>query len=460
MNFAVQNIFSKNNQIQNENRQLLFIVVIFMFAPFVTFIYALFTYRNRNSQIIIVLFTALFGFNMIAENDSMDLSRNHEILFKYSQFSFLEILKSYFQTMFHTQYSSFSKNDDITSSSPDLYVGFIAVIVSRFTTNAKVLMSVFGLIYGYVFVKSMQKFIKIQPNSYLSSIPVLCAAFMMPLAQLAGIRYCTATYLFFWGVISIFNNNNNNNNNHKYYILLLLACLTHFSFIIPTCLFVVFQLFSANLSETKIRIAFLIFIVSFFFPDLIRSLSTNSFFQNLLGAGLQNKSNEYTNGEINTEMSIDFYSTAAWYIVYPYKVALWFVYGVVFVKYIPRHKIKHSIKSDKILVWVLVLLSFSKFSMSVSNLGGRLLMVSAVFFFYYLLCIYNENSDQPIIKKLVLISIFFIVLKIILETRFILEYTTPIFFYGSVFHIINDNATMSLWTNISDFLFNLSHREA
>lgn len=454
MNFAISNIIS-NNQQQNENRQLLLMIVLFFISPFVIFLYALFTYRSRNSQIIIVLFTALFGFNMIAENDSMDLSRNHEILFKYSQFSFLEISKSYFQAMFHTQNSSFSKNDDITSGSPDLYVGFIAVFVSRFTTNAKVLMCFFGLIYGYVFVKSMQKFIEIQPNSYLSNIPVLCAAFMMPLAQLAGVRYCTATYLFFWGVITILNSNN-----PKYYILLFLASLTHFSFIIPSCLFVVFQLFSVDLSETKIKISFLIFIISFFFPNLILNLFTNSFIKDFLGAGLQNKSNEYTNVEINTEMSTDYYSTAAWYIVYPYKLALWFVYGVVFIKYIPRSKIRHSIKSDKILVWVLVLLSFSNFSMGVSNLGGRLLMVSAVFFFYYLLWIYNENSDQPIVKKIVRISIFFLFLKIILETRFILEYTTPIFFYGSVFHIINDNATMSLWTNINDFLFSLSHRRA
>lgn len=455
MNFAVQNILSKSNQIQNENRQLLLIVVIFMFAPFVTFIYALFTYRNRNSQIIIILFTALFGFNMIAENDSMDLSRNHEILLKYSQFSILEIFKSYFQAMFHTQNSSFSKNEDITSGSQDIYVGFIAVIVSRFTTNAKVLMSVFGLIYGYVFVKSMQKFIKIQPNSYLSNIPVLCAAFMMPLAQLAGIRYGTATYLFFLGVMSILNSNH-----PKYYILLILASLTHFSFIIPSLLFLIVRFYSKEIHENKIKIIYLIYIASFFLPNLILYLTTNSFITNLLGAGLQSKSNEYANAQVNIDMAIDFNSTAAWYIIYPFKLAFWFVFGAIFARGIPFLKIKHTIQSDKILVWVLVLLSFSNFSMGVSNLGSRLSMVSSLFFFYYLLKLYSENQNLQIVKSLVIISLLFVSLKIILETRFILEYTTPIFFYGSVFHIINDNATMSLWTNISDFLFNLSHRKA
>lgn len=455
MNFAIPNIISRNSQLQNENRQLLLMIVLFAIAPFVIFLYALFTYRNRNSQLIIVLFTALFGYNMIAESESMDLSRNHEILLRYSQFSLLEILNSYFQAMFHSQNSSFSKNEDITSASPDLYVGLIAVIVSRFTTNAKILMSLFGLIYGYVFVKSMQKFIVIQPNSYLSNIPVLCAAFMMPLAQLAGVRYGTATYLFFWGVISILNSNN-----AKYYVLLLLACLTHFSFIIPSLLFIAFRVFSMTINDGKLKIIYLIYIASFFLPNLILDLTANSFITNLLGAGFQSKSNDYGNAEVNIDMAIDFYSTAAWYIIYPFKLAFWFAAGVVFVKLIPLLKIKHTIQSDKILIWVVVLLSFSNFSMGVSNLGSRLSMVSALFFFYYLLKLYSENQNLQIVKSLVIMSLVFVGLKIILETRFIIEYTTPIFFYGSVFHIVNDNATMSLWTNISDFIFNISHRKA
>jgi len=454
MNFVFQNISSRNNLNQNENRQLLLIIVLFIFAPFVIFLYALFTYQNRNSQIIIVLFTALFGFNMIAESEGMDLSRNHELLLYYNQFSVFEIVKTYFEGIFHTNNSKSVKNEDLEQNL-DLYIGFFGVIVSRFTTNAKVFMAVLGLIYGFVFVKSMQKFIEIQPKSLLSSIPVLCAAFMMPLEQLAGVRYATATYLFFWGVISVLNNNNS-----KYYILLFFACLTHFSFMIPTFLFVAFRFYSMNINDTKIKILYVIFIVSFFFPNLTLNLLTNDFIKNIVGAGLQNRSSEYTNVEQNTQSAIDYLANSAWYIVYPFKLVFWFVYSVVFVKYIPFFKIKHSITSDKLLVWMLILLSFSNFSNGVSNLGYRLLLVTTVFFFYYLLKLYSENKDLQIVKRLLYFALLFISLKIILEIRFTLEYLTPIFFYGSVFHIINDNATISLWTHISDFIFTLSHRKA
>ena len=454
MNFAVPNIILRNNKIKNENRQLVLMIVLFLFSPFVIFLYALFSYQNRNSQIIIVLFTGLFGYNMIAESDSMDLSRIHEILFKYNQFSLIDIIKSYYNTMFNTYNSTFTKTESV-GDSPDLYTSFLGVLVSRITTNGKIFMAVFGLVYGYVFVKSMQKFIEIQPNSVLSNIPVLCAAFMMPLGQLAGVRYGTASYLFIWGVLGIINSNN-----ARYYFLILLACLTHFSFIVPSFLFILYQLFSLKLSETKIKIAFLIYIISFFFPDLILNLLSNSFLKDLLGVGIQNKANEYTNGELNKQMVSDYYSNAAWYIIYPFRLAVWYVYGSVFVKYFPSQNINHSFKTNKILLWVLVLLSFSNFSKGAADLGNRLLMVSAVFFFYYLLSVYNENHNQPIIKNLVLISLFFLLLKIIFEIRFIIEYTTPIFFYGSIFHIINDTATMSLWTYISDFIFDLSHRKA
>jgi hypothetical protein len=428
----------------NENKQLLLLLGLFFLSPFLTFLYALYTYRLRNSQIIIILFTGIFGFNMIAESADKDLSRSLELLSYYKQFSFSDIVDGFLASMFKINtHSTFAR---MVPEKTDIYVGVSAAIISQFTQNGHVLMGFFGLVYGYVFIRTMRKFMEIQPeNTYLSHIPILLGAFMMPIHLLASVRYATAAYFFVWAVIELIHSEK-----FKYYVLFIIATLVHFSFIVPTIIFLGYKFLAPKPKSFYIRILFLIFISSFFFPNLVVNLVGNSSVVSFLGDGAQNKAAEYTNSEINSELATDFVQSSAWFIKVPYQIISWFIFSVLFVRIIPIKNIKFSELSDKILLWVLILTSFSNFSMGVSNLGHRLMKVSSIFIFYYLMKVLQENIENKVIRGFVFSALVFSFLFFVLEIRFILQYTTPVFFYGTSYHIFTDDSYISVGT----YLFN------
>jgi len=429
----------------DENKQLLLLLTLFLVSPFLTSLYALFTYKYRNSQIIIILFTCFFGFNMIAESENLDLYGSLNLLAHYQQFSFSDIINGFLSSMFNINTnSSFAR---MVPDKTDIYVGLTAAIVSQFTSNGHVLMGIFGLVYGFSFVKTMRKFVEIQPkDTYLSHIPILLAAFMMPISQLAGIRYGTATYLFVWAVIEIINSNK-----LKYYSLFLIASLIHFSFIIPSMLLILYKVIALKPKIDYIKILYLIYIISFFLPDLIVNFIGNSSILNSLGEGAQNKAAEYSNAELNAEMSANFANGAAWIIQIPYKLRSWYIFFVLFIRIVPSKKIFFSELSDKILIWVLILTTFANFSMGVSNLGSRLMMIAGIFIFYYLMRVFYENKDSKLIKNIVFLGLIFFSLLLILEVRFILQYITPIFFYGTSYHILTDDSTVSVATYLLNY---------
>lgn len=445
MQYTIQNNTLYHLEKQNENKQLLLLLVLFLISPFLTSLYALFTYKFRNSQIIIILFTCFFGFNMTAESENLDLFGSLSLLTHYQQFSFSDIINGFLSSMFNINTnSSFAR---MVPDKTDIYVGFTAAIVSQFTSNGHVLMGIFGLVYGFVFVKAMKKIVEIQPkDNILSHIPILLAAFMMPISQLAGIRYGTATYLFVWALIEIINSNK-----LKYYSLFLIASLIHFSFIIPSMLFILYKVIALKPKINYIKILYLVYIISFFFPDLIVNFIGNSSILNSLGEGAQNKASEYSNAELNAEMSANFANGAAWIIQIPYKLRSWYIYSVLFIRILPFKKLNFSELSDKILMWVLILTTFANFSMDVSNLGSRLMMISGIFVFYYLMKVFSENADSKILKNIVFLGLIFFSLLLILEVRFILQYITPVFFYGTSYHILTDDSTVSVATYLLNY---------
>lgn len=428
----------------NENKQLLLLLGLFFLSPFLCFLYALFTYKQRNSQVLIVLFTGLFGFNMIAESADKDLYRSLGLLSYYSQFSFSDIMNGFLSSMFNI-----NKNSTFTGMAPektDVYVGISAAILSQFTKNGHVLMGFFGLVYGFAFIKTMRKFVEIQPqNTSLSHIPVLLGAFMIPLSYLAGIRYGTATYFFCWAVIELINSNK-----PKYYSLFAVSILIHFSFVVPVLIFVCYRFLVPTTKLFFIKILYLIFIVSFFFPNLLVNIIGDGSSFSFLGEGAQNKVSEYTNTEVNSEFATSFSQEAAWYISVPYVIISWYIFGVLFVRLIPKYKINFSEVSDRILIWILIIMSFANFSMGVSNLGHRLIKVASIFVFYYVLKILQENVENEFVRKIIFSALIFSSLVLFLELRFILQYTTPIFFYGTSYHIFTDDSYISVGT----YLFN------
>ena len=188
-------------------------LVAFIVAPFASAIYAVTKAGENWTFLVLALFTALFGYCAIPD-PTMDFYR------------YLHLLDSFSPT-------------DTSELGADKYVYIIASIVSTVTRDGHILMAVFGAIYGLLFAFSIQFFTdkekKLPKFVYLFFVMLFANA--LSLKGLGGVRFATATFVFFIGVYNYIVTKN-----YKFLILVAIAPLVHFSFLIYDAIFLVFYL--------------------------------------------------------------------------------------------------------------------------------------------------------------------------------------------------------------------------
>lgn len=423
----------------DEVKSFLLLLLVFIAIPFAAFIYSLFSFKNKSSQIVIVLFIALFGYNMVAESEEMDLYRYHLILQEYNSSSFPELLNDFFVTVTTPQ----EKVSETKTSEVDLYVSIVCALLSRVTSNGHILMGCFGLIYGLAMVAVMKQFLakQLEEDPY-SIIIILCASFAIPLYTLAGVRYGTATFFFIWGIIA-----NLKDNNYKSWILILISCFTHFAFVLPAFIFLLYAVLLKKDHPFR-RLLYIFYFSSFFLPDLL-SLHIDDILP-FLGNSVNERVSVYNDPDTIEAISNAYFKDAIWFMKYQNNLVYWISYiGIILLK-TPLFKLSFSERTEKVFYWTILFMTLVNFSISIPDLGIRLKLVSFIFFFYYLSCIYNENRSNKTLKCFIVLTLLFNLLKIVVETRMIIEYTTAILFFSNIYYIITDNSDVSLWTLIKN----------
>lgn len=429
---------------KNEGASYLFVFIFFLLSPIVAFIAALIKYKSKYSHLIFVLFTSVFGYNMVAESEAFDLYRVHELLQVYNPYTIGQIASSYIYT-----WTNKGENYVDMHNSADLYSSVVSIIVSRFTNNGRVLMAIFGLIYGYVFVSVLKKFLyNLQYEDLFTVLILLFASFMMPLHQLAGVRYGTATYIFVFGILSYFQSNDYENRIIKLVLLTILSCLVHFSFVLPAFILFFYVFILSHFNAEKLLYAlYSIYLLSFLFPNLLSSVLPSDI-GTMFGEGIASRTALYTDTIVNNENKSIYYSNTSWFVLFPSLFSSYVIKFGVFIWVIFRNKIIYNSVVLKMLSIIILFLIIVNFSSGVSNLGPRLMMVTGILFFYYLFVLQQQNFSNQLLKNILTIISLLMGLKIMLDFRIIIEYTSLVLYYGSVFHIVNDTTNTSLWTMI------------
>jgi len=120
----------------------------------------------------------------------------------------------------------------------DFYQSVIMFLISRFTDQAWVLFSVFGILFGYVYSRNIWFLIDRVGNRRSAAIVFLIIAFALDESFAAGlnhIRFWTACHVFIFGVLHF-----SDGRNRKYLFVSLLTPLIHFSFTLPCVLLLLF----------------------------------------------------------------------------------------------------------------------------------------------------------------------------------------------------------------------------
>lgn len=399
------------------------IAMFFFIAPLYSLFYALYHYTYKESRIIFIIFTGLYGYSMVAESGGLDLARVMNSLTSYATLPVTSIIS--------VVRGIYSNSED---GSIDIYTNIISFLVSRFTTNGKWLMFVYGSIYGYVYVKAFSLFaINLRIKNIYSFLLIICFSVIFGMDQLAGVRFATAAYLFFFGSVQFLKTNDK-----RFFIYIILATLVHFSYLILALLFGLHYF----LKKYPV-IIYTILILSFIIPNLIHGYISQ--FSEILGGGIKQRSEMYIGQE---GVDVAYGSLTNWYVRLREISMIYYAYIALVILNLKSSKILINSFIKKVYLFSLLVLSLTNFTKDVPHLGYRLQFIFLMFAVYFIYIVYNENYKIRIVKYLAFFALPMFLMQIAYSIRCILITSSPMLYFGNALLVFLDNSNRSIWTLI------------
>jgi hypothetical protein len=303
---------------------------------------------------------------------------------------------------------------DVDDSGVDIYRDLVSFVVTRFTNNGHIVLLVFGLVYGYLYAKCLSTLLQINSlKNYQTAFVLLSFSMIFSMDQIAGIRFATASYLFFYGVINYLRTNE-----IKYFFILTLACLVHFSYISLILLFFIYIL-----TKPSEKLLYIVIGLSFIAGTLFQGLMQNVF--SFLGGSLEARANLYLGVEGDK-------GNVIWFVEYREELMNAFIVIFFIVSKLLKIKVVENSLSQSLFKFTLLILILSNFTMSIPDAGYRFNLVFIFFYMAYVYVTYNLNYRNKNINSLYTLSAVFFILQIFYATRNILFYSPLMLFYGGV----------------------------
>ncbi len=400
-----------------------FLILLFIIWPFGAFLFALSKYNQKESQFIVVLFTGLFGYSMIAESASLDIFRVLKLAGIYSGISSLQIIE--------IVTGLYGPEPD---NAIDIYKDLIAFIVSRFTTNGNILFMVYGLVYGWVYVKSLDTLVAEERiKGIIPAILLLSFSIAFGMDQLAGVRFATAAYVLFFGLFHLIKTHEK-----KYLIIASLSILIHFSYLSVIVVFILFFLIQ-KYHKLIYAIVIFSFISAGFLQDSINEIIS------FLGGSIEERATIYTQMAENKQNIV-------WYV--GLREEMMTIYALVFIVYtnINKGKFKVTVFSEKLLYFSLMLLTLSNFTNHIQHAGYRYSFVFIMFFMSYVYVFFLANKGSKAIRVLSLMAVPFFLLQFLYVVRSVLFYSSPMLYLGNIFMVFFQNMDQNMWQVLSKII--------
>ena len=280
-------IQSSNKPVESNSLNSGYLVLIFIFWPFIAFLLACADYRNKISRKIILAFFAVYGF-LLFLNPLMDADRRAEGL--------RIIAVQPFSNLFNIF-------DNLYEESLDFVEPILMFTVSRFTDFYGVLFAVYSLIFGSLMLFYINKMYghyisSKNGNALLFLIFLICAN---PINNIGGFRMWTAAWIYSVGVLLYLHQPK-----FKYFLLVSFSFLLHFSFFPLVVLFAIYTIL-----KNKPKIYGIFAIATFFISEL--NIDKVREYAALFGTASERKITNYTyEGHIETVAEQS--EKIAWYI--------------------------------------------------------------------------------------------------------------------------------------------------
>lgn len=347
----------------------------------------------KKSVVAIVFVFFILGFYMTTNDSEADLYRYLESVKKHIPLS--QVI---------TELSTFNELD--------LYVPLSTSIISSLTSNGHVLMGWYGIIYGLFLGLSLTHFNN--NRRIIDTILVVCFFSVMGFNGLAGVRYSTAFFVFFYGAIGFLRRRE-----FRYLILVISSLLFHFAFALNVVLFFLYLLV-----KERPWVVWVIFILSFgaqvpFLGNIISSWGSG------IGGAAEARALSYSS-EAYSEMLADSQMPLNWFV--RYKEFLVYVGLVIFsiVFFFRRKKLTVTHLTLQIVLLFLLLFSIRNIVINIPDLGvrteGQCLCIAA----YMVYLIYHDNVRERAIRFSTYLFSASFILIVLFCARSVIDYI-PVF---------------------------------
>lgn len=397
------------NTVKNAIRDRVYPFVLFFISPVLTLVLAFKEYKSNWAMNILWLFVAYFTANISRIEPAWDISRyiaSFEEMYKMNM-SFVHFVTETFET------------------SADFIQPLINFLVSKITGNYRVLLAVYGLVYGFFYSRNVFTFLGLFRGELnrVTVFLVVSASFIIGVMEVNGFRYYSATHIFIYGVAEYFIYKRKRSG----WLFVMITPLMHFSFFVNVAFFAV----GVILMKNQLRLAMILFVLSNFASNLgVEKLLP----QEAMPEKYQSKYKSYVGKDrIDYAKSQEQSYELNGYVGWPKQYANYFLYGTLILLYLCIFYWREEVPDKEMLAAALLMGALANVAASNSASGARLINIYYLFLYLYLFKIKDYLFKNSFYYKILNIYSFFFLLPLVVLIRTLFDYLGFATFFGGPF---------------------------
>lgn len=377
-----------------EKKNTFYILCLFAISPVLSLLVGIRNYKASWSKNAVWLFVAFYGYTMVISNEGMDAS------FYRDDFLRMAKLELGIVNLNHLLYNE-------EKSYVDIVQPFISFIVSRFTSDHRILFLVFGIVFGYFYSRNIWYILgKAGPGIKKENFPfIITFALIVGFWQINGFRMWTAAHIFFFGAIRFLEEGKKRN-----FLIAGFSMLVHFSFVLPIAILSIHTLF-----KYRVHLYFWLFFATFFISEINLTL-VNNLLTNIVPDILINRVQGYTNEEYAENITQSLQQNS-WHAIFYGKALRWVIISFISIIYFRSLRL---LKNDSHLF---SLYCFTLLFLAVANLlslvpsGGRFNIIASMFAVTAIIFCIQKAPKENFILRLVPLGIPALILYCIVALR-------------------------------------------
>lgn len=348
-------------------------LILFLIWPFLALLLAIKNYNKREAKAVVFMYLVYYGLTFVVLKTGY-----------VDAMGYIEELKANaklpFSDFFRIVGGIYTENDSI-----DIYEPFVSFLVSRFTTDHRILFGVFAVFYSFIYLKS----IDLLNNQYQEKPGINQLVFfiffitILPITLINGVRMWTAAWVFFYSAYHVVINRD-----ARFLIIALLSSLVHWSFISASLILVIYYL-AGNRNIVYIPVALASFVVPHLIVPFLKSASV------LLGGSFYSRYEGYSNEGYISGVR-DHMENTVWFIqIGNDLVYYYFIFAIIYVQ-LKFQTLGQSISEKNLFSFLMLFLAFVNFGRPIPSFGIRFQLVFFLFATLYLFMFFLKKEDKHI----------------------------------------------------------------